>query len=263
MNLITIEIRSWDKHQKRKDVKHPTWFALSNSVLDDPMFTELKSEDIVVWVYILALASKAKSSIVTMNIAHGVKSCRLKKQPDFLRCINALIKTTCIKMVEASISSHSHDFTDPYTSVQKCAPQTLQTDTTDITGQTSQTEESAELGEPSISAGVPLLSQGFDVHRQNQVFMGLISEVSIEVQISWLAAYPDADWIVGEVLKANAWIAANPKKRPKKFGVFMTNWLSRGYESYRKGIPSRRMTNSELNAMSLAEMHDKVQKGEL
>lgn len=65
-----------------------------------------------------------------------------------------------------------------------------------------------------------------------------LAKVKQSVQERWLAAYPDAQWVKQEILKALAWEAANPKKRSKDFGRFMTNWLSNGWERYRKSLPS-------------------------
>lgn len=91
----------------------------------------------------------------------------------------------------------------------------------------------------------------------------LLGGVTREAQNAWLKAYPSAEWIVTEVLRANAWIESNPQKRPKVFGRFMANWLGRAFESYRKGIPSRRQTTSEVNASVIGELWQRNQKGEL
>lgn len=94
----------------------------------------------------------------------------------------------------------------------------------------------------------------------NPVVEDLLSTVSHQVQGAWVKAYPDVDWVVCELLKANVWITTNPHKAPKQFARFMSNWLSRSFENYRKGLPSRRLTNSEVNANSLNEMYLKAQK---
>lgn len=70
----------------------------------------------------------------------------------------------------------------------------------------------------------------------------LLHDTKQDLQMGWLAAYPNKEWILHELQRANAWILANPKKKPKKFGAFMTNWLSRAFESYRKGLPSFKKT---------------------
>ncbi len=62
-------------------------------------------------------------------------------------------------------------------------------------------------------------------------------EVAEKVQRLWLAAYPEPEWIQTEILKALAWIESNPSRRPQKFGMFMNNWLSKGWEIKRRGAP--------------------------
>jgi hypothetical protein len=66
----------------------------------------------------------------------------------------------------------------------------------------------------------------------------LLAEVKHDVQKAWLQTYPTREWIFDELLKANTWIITNPHKKPKQFARFMTNWLNRGFENYRKNLPS-------------------------
>lgn len=67
-----------------------------------------------------------------------------------------------------------------------------------------------------------------------------LKNVTHNLQTLWLKIYPDASWIIDELKKALVWIAANPKKAPKDFGKFMSNWLGRGYENYRKTVPTNK-----------------------
>lgn len=75
-------------------------------------------------------------------------------------------------------------------------------------------------------------------------------------QKAWLDAYPSIDWIVHEAKKANAWMISNPKKRPKDFQKFFNNWLSKGFESYRKSVPSATKTYAE----KIQERNDEVRR---
>lgn len=102
-----------------------------------------------------------------------------------------------------------------------------------------------------------------DLFLDDPICVQYFTPCSVASQKSWVAAYGEIDFIKNECRKAHAWISSNPKKAPKNFQMFFANWLSRGFESYRKGIPSRRQTNSELNIQVLRELHEKNQKGEL
>lgn len=75
---------------------------------------------------------------------------------------------------------------------------------------------------------------------KNDLIKNHLREVSPTAQEAWLAAYFDSQWIQREICKAIAWVEANPRKRPKSFGRFMTNWLSAGWENYRKTLPSNK-----------------------
>ena len=64
-------------------------------------------------------------------------------------------------------------------------------------------------------------------------------KISEEIQKSWLGAYPDAAWIMYEVRKAVAWECADPRRKKKRFGPFMTNWFSRAL-----GLPEANSSGS-------------------
>ena len=71
-DLITVTIRSWGtKYNKRPDIKHPHWFALSNKILQDPEMYILNSREFTAWIYILSLASDKKSGTVTIIKSHA------------------------------------------------------------------------------------------------------------------------------------------------------------------------------------------------
>lgn len=56
-------------------------------------------------------------------------------------------------------------------------------------------------------------------------------DISTNVQKSWLEAFPEPEWIIGEIRKALAWEASNPRRRKKQFSKFMTSWLTRSWDS--------------------------------
>lgn len=68
----------------------------------------------------------------------------------------------------------------------------------------------------------------------------ILKEITHKVQISWIQAYHDVDWLKQEMKKANAWIVCNPKKAPKDLKKFLNNWFSRGFEEFRKTIKSNK-----------------------
>ena len=86
-----------------------------------------------------------------------------------------------------------------------------------------------------------------------------LATVTHKAQLAWLDAYRSVDFIAQEVRRAHAWIETNPKKAPKDFGKFMLNWLSRAFETYRKGIPSNQKTHAQKVQDSNEELRRKFE----
>lgn len=124
---------------------------------------------------------------------------------------------------------------------------------------------SAEGCEQPSSARPPSAkSHGVEVELAgDSVVDEMLNSVSRETQKAWLKAFPGPDWIKQEVLRANVWMSANPQKRPKQLARFLSNWFNRAFESYRKGLPSRRMTNAEINAEAGKDLWKRNQEGKL
>jgi len=66
--LITVV--NWEKHNPRKDVKHPRWFGMSHGIFEDPVILNLNSDEFKFWVYILCLASKGDPRGTALLIHH-------------------------------------------------------------------------------------------------------------------------------------------------------------------------------------------------
>lgn len=81
-----------------------------------------------------------------------------------------------------------------------------------------------------------------------------LKNVTHSNQKAWLELY-DSQWIKFEILKAIAWLEANPRKKPKHNGRFMGSWLSRAHEMHRRQLPSEkpRETLSEYRARKEAQ----------
>lgn len=71
MERITITIINWNKFNPRKDVKRPTWFAMSNDLLDHPDFADFSPVEFHTLVYIFSQASKRNSPDVDLVFAHA------------------------------------------------------------------------------------------------------------------------------------------------------------------------------------------------
>lgn len=84
-----------------------------------------------------------------------------------------------------------------------------------------------------------------------------LEDVPQQTQRNWLEAYPDASWLAHEIAKAMCWLDVNPQRRPKRLSRFLGNWLAKGWEQYRKTIPSvtpiRRPKRPEIEAIEREE----------
>jgi len=58
----------------------------------------------------------------------------------------------------------------------------------------------------------------------------------------WYQISGDKPWVDEEILKADAWILANPQKAPQRKARFLQNWLSRAWETRRKEIKPGKLT---------------------
>lgn len=63
-------------------------------------------------------------------------------------------------------------------------------------------------------------------------FLEIFNErkISLKLQERWTQAFPDIPWIAQEINKALAWEAANPTRRKKNFGAFVTRWMTKGWD---------------------------------
>ncbi len=75
---IEIEIKNWGKHQ-RKDVKKPSWFALSNRILEDSKLFDLSDAQWKALIYIFSQASQQGSEKVILNLAHASRVCGISE----------------------------------------------------------------------------------------------------------------------------------------------------------------------------------------
>ena len=74
-----VKINNYNAYKGRNDVVYNSWFRCSNRLLEDPDFFDFTHEEILVWIYILSLASQKNTDTVCIKFAHAERVCRLKK----------------------------------------------------------------------------------------------------------------------------------------------------------------------------------------
>lgn len=83
-----------------------------------------------------------------------------------------------------------------------------------------------------------------NIFQSHHILVNMLVTVTWKAQQSWVAAYPSVTWLKEEILKANSWIQCNPQKAPKNLTRFISTWLLKAHESYRKGLPSSHLKPS-------------------
>lgn len=227
---MRLAILNWEKFNARKDVKNPSWFRLSHSLFEDHEFYDFTHAELLSWLYILCLASQKSSSQVFVNFAHLERVGRIKKK-DFEGAIKKLEQLNIV-LVDVTSTLRERDVDDTHT----CA--TRQT----IHNKTIHNTTTADLASPTST---DVSATPIDCSDLSSKGNELLQNAGADLQRAWLETYQDQAWIKQEVNKASAWILANPRKAPKKFGAFMNNWLSRAWESYRKTLPSNKPQGEE------------------
>lgn len=231
---FALSIVGWDEYQERPDRANYTWFKLHQKTITGHFWASSTLEQKAVWITLLCLRNAQQEEIIhtaDFVIAGycGVKAAQVEEILEGLKGLGV-------------IQDDSRQL-----------PGNAQDETRQIPGLELELELEREKSKKAAAA-IPraLVIAPQLVGDYSPKAKTLLEDVSLETQESWLFAYPDPAWIKQELNKAAAWITSNPKKAPKKFPQFMANWLSRGWEQFRKTIPSNRA--SERSAWEIAEL---------
>jgi len=227
-DLITVTINNWDKHNPRKDIKRPTWFSVDNRMIEDPDFFAFNHGEFKSWIYILSRASQKHCGTIDVHFDHAERVCGIKKSD-----MNAAIeKLLGLHIVTVSVRDPYVSVRNPYAHVTHTNPTDRQTDRQTPPPRDPRTEVILEFQiDPSISEFITKF------------------KITQEVQKGWLDLY-GIDCVRREIIKAIGWLSANAGKSPKSVSGatrFMSKWLEKGWENYRKTIPSEKDHNSNKN----------------
>jgi hypothetical protein len=231
---ITVHITSWRKFNPRQDVKQPSWFRVDFQLLEDPDFYDFEHEEFKAWLYILAQACRKNTGTVRINYAHAKAVSRISQAA--LR--SAIEKLRDLELVTVDVTDTSRERNVDVTDTN--ATRRDETERNELRVSTEVERDRSPLGAVSEFSGDPTLEN-------------LLIEVRHSTQRIWIKTYVDDAWVRREILKAAAWLEANPRRRPKHFARFMGSWLSRGWEKERRTIPTNR-PGAVLKPLSLEEL---------
>jgi len=220
---FTLSIVGWNEYQERPDRANYTWCKLYSKTITGHFWQSSTLEQKAVWVTLLCLRNMQQEEVIHTQDFVLAGYCGVKAS-DVTEIIKGLIELGVIR--------------------DECGiiPGKIQADSRQNPGLELELELEKEKKEKGAAAIQPLPSVIAPqlVGDYSQKAVALLSTASLELQQTWLASYPDPAWIKQEINKATGWILANPKKAPKKFPAFMSNWLARGWENFRKTLPSNR-----------------------
>lgn len=111
---MELTILKWNKYNPRKDIKHPSWFALSNRFLEDPDLFGFEPIDLKAMLYLFCQASQRNSPDITVNFSHAERVCLIKSK-NLKAAIEKLSKIGAVRICtdhERARTQTSRDNTD-------------------------------------------------------------------------------------------------------------------------------------------------------
>lgn len=237
LNIIGIEIINWAKYNPRTDSKKPTWFRVDNDLATGPGFHGLDCEHKWLWIIILSLVSQKNGQQISWNFGYveSISGIKKKKQIETIEMFEQFSRLRVSREVTSRYSPATNE----------------RTNVTNETGRDVQGRVAAPTSD-EVRAEASLPKELSEVHE----FLNS-KQISIVLIETWLQSFPEPDWIIQELKKANVWEIANPRKKKKDFGRFMTNWLTKGWDERRmpRNSGMNRATQRETQNRSAAEAY--------
>lgn len=239
MELITLTIKNWKKYQVRGDYKSPWWFAFHNKFWRTEKYDILTHEQKWAWICLLSHASEQRyKSSITIRVNWFCRTANVEKSA-FLDALEKLIKLEVLECKEEictdSVQNPSEILPENGSSTIKQSNNLTIKQYNNITKNNS-LRVCTKPKETSVL--VPTVSK---------------KDLSFFINQKLLELYPQ-EYLDREKAKMEMWLATNGHKRPKSdrgMVRFITSWLSRGWDQYRKGLQSNKP--KEKSWMELVE----------
>jgi hypothetical protein len=207
--MIVLKLKNWDKYNKRqKDIRRPLWFAMSNEIFLDPFYSELSDQERQAFLWILCEASR-QNKYGEVEVSERL-FCQITGYK------RSVLDSTLAKLLKSGVAAGARQ------DGGGIATATIHNNTIqDITRQDKRIARTDE----SSSQHPECYFEMSDVFDQRGV--------KAAITCSWVEAFPEPSWVMQEIRKALSWEVSNPGRRKKDFGRFMTNWLTRSWDSRR------------------------------
>lgn len=200
---MDVCVLNWKKFNSEGSTRKKAWFKCDAFMVDSPNFADFTAPEFKVWIYILSMCARQNSGELRINLSHV---CRISA----LRWNNFVSAVRKLESIQALNVKN-----DKFPNLTSANP----------VRKRGKKEATTEEPKTTAPAFLPELER---------VSATLIERgVSLDAQNAWLAAFPEPEWVIGEIRKALSWETADPRRKKKIFSRFMNNWLTKAWDMRR------------------------------
>jgi len=218
MQEIKLQVIGWKKYQPQSDrSRHKFWFRVNMDCGTSHGLFGLSAEQRWFWIQLLCECCRKDSDTVSIKLTRFAKLCEIEEDL-ILSAIKLLEENETVRVLSAHCQSTVSPLR-PHNSTRQ-----------DITRQniTKQDITKTVCVEPKqVLVTTPTVIK---------------NDLSFFINKKLLELYPQ-EYIDREKVKMEMWLATNGHKKPKSdrgMVRFVTGWLSRGWETYRRGLSSNK-----------------------
>jgi len=216
MEEVKLQIIGWRKYQPQSDrARHKFWFRVNMDCGISNGLFGLNAEQRWFWIQLLCECCRKDSDTISIKLGRFSKLCEIEKE-SILSAIKLLEENGTVSV----LSAHCQE------TVSLLRPQDITRQ--DITRQnkTIQNKTKHISVEPKqVLVATPTVSK---------------KDLSFFINEKLLQLYPQ-EYLDREKIKMEIWLANNQHKNPKSdrgMVRFVTGWLARSWDQYRKGLQS-------------------------
>lgn len=213
MDEVKIQIVGWKKYQPQSDrSRHKHWFRVNMDCGVSHGLFGLSAEQKWFWIQLLSECCRKDSDTISIKIDRFARLCDIDKN-SILSAINTLEENGTVSLLTENCQS----------TVSPLRPHNNTTQNITIQNNTKQNTICVEPKQVLVATHTVSKKDPF-----------------LFINQKLLELYPQ-EYIDREKVKMEMWLATNGHKRPKSdrgMVRFVTSWLSRGWDQYRRGLQS-------------------------
>jgi hypothetical protein len=243
MDEIQLRVIKWNDHQPKSDrVRHKHWFKLKMDCGTSHGLFGLNAEQRWFFVQLLSECCRKDSDTVIIRLDRFSYLCEISKE-SIISAIKLLeengtvsVLTQNCQLTDSSLTTHN--ITEQNITLQNRKENNRKE-------QNRRKEVSTELKQVSVAVVTEKVSK--------DSFKDFFNAKLLEL-------YPQ-DYLDREKIKMEIWLVNNPLKNPKSqrgWTRFITGWLERGFDAYRKSLATEKP--KKKNWMDMVEEEENASK---